>query len=99
MFTADLLERAARTFVVTFISTFGLVFAAPTDVTSAGGWKAAAIAAVLASASAAGSAVLAIITKNAGPDKATASMLPQVASSPTAQYAPTVAEPITDHAA
>ena len=79
MFTADLFERVVRTFIVTFISTFGLVFAAPTDVTSAGGWKAAAIAAVLAAASSAGSAVLALITKNVGASKTTASMvLPDV---------------------
>lgn len=76
MFTADLFERAVRTFVVTFISTFGLAFAAPTDVTNAAGWKAAGIAAVLASVSAAGSAALALLTKPVG-DKNTASMIVQ----------------------
>jgi hypothetical protein len=104
MFTADLFERVVRTFIVTFVSTFGLVFAAPTDVTNAGAWKAAGIAAVLAACSAGGSAVLALITKQFGPSKATASMVPQAApqaaiQGTTVQYAPTVAEPITDHAA
>lgn len=79
MFTADLLERAVKTFVQTFIATFGLVFIAPSDVTNAGAWKAAGIAAVMAAVTASISAVTSLVSKGIG-DKDTASIVPTEAN-------------------
>ncbi len=109
MFTADLFERVVRTAVVSFWGAFSLAMSA----TLASGlqwsvswWEAAVGAAALAGVNAVGTAVLALVTKMAGPDKSTASMLPpasalDVPSTVTSvtTYPPTVPEPITDHAA
>jgi hypothetical protein len=84
MFTADLFERVVRTAVVSFIVAFGGAFVAPpTGDWSA--WKAAGVAAILAGANAAGSAVLALITKKAGPSSDTASVLPPAVQAPVAR--------------
>lgn len=79
MFTADLFERMVRTAFVTFCTAFASAFVAP-PTSDWSTWKAATIAAALAGANAVGSAILALITKNIGPDKQTASMVPQGSS-------------------
>jgi len=80
MFTADLLERAARTALVTFLGTLLVTFTASIShgiTFSAAWWEQIAIAAVTAGISSAGTAVLALLTKPVGPSNQTASMLPQ----------------------
>lgn len=79
MFTADLLERAARSAVVAFVGALGLSLAASVIhgiEWSLAWWQSVALAAVAAGVMAAGSAFLALLTKNVGPDNTTASVLP-----------------------
>lgn len=66
MFTADLLERSTKTFVQTFVVTFGASFVVPNNVADVNGWKAAGAAALLGAATAAISAVTSLLSKKVG---------------------------------
>lgn len=66
MFTADLLERASKTFVQMFVVTFGGLMAVPADVTDVGAWKAAGLAALGGAIAAAVSAVMSLLSKSVG---------------------------------
>lgn len=74
MFTADLLERACKTFLQAFVVSFGASLVVPANVYDGGAWKAAGAAALLAAATAAVSAVTSLISKPVG-DKTTASII------------------------
>lgn len=107
MFTADLLERAAKTAVQSFLAAFSVAMLATLAhglEWSVAWWQAAAGAAFLAGITAATSAITSLLSKPIG-DKSTASIVPAVQKVPSgvsvAQYAPTLAEPLADedHAA
>ncbi len=82
MFTADLLERAVKTFIQSFIATFGMAFVVPANVVDLSAWKAAGLAAVIAAVSAGISALTSVLSKPIA-DKDTASIvLPPPESAP-----------------
>lgn len=66
MFTADLLERAAKTFIQAFIVTFAGLLVAPANVTDVGAWKAAGLAALGGAVTAGVSAVTSLVSKGVG---------------------------------
>lgn len=75
MFTADLLERAVKTFVQTFLTVFLGALVVPSSVFSVGGWKAAALGALGGAVSAGFSAAMSLLSKPVG-NKGTASIVP-----------------------
>lgn len=84
MFTADLLERAVKTWVQTFLTVFLGALIVPANVFSVGGWKAAGLGALAGAVSAAFSAAMSLLSKPVG-NKNTASLVavPAVAAPPT----------------
>lgn len=66
IFLKDLLERAGRTFVQAFASSFAVTFAIPADFADLNAWKSAALAAGIAGIAAGLSAVMSLIGKNRG---------------------------------
>lgn len=66
MFTADLLERAVKTFVQTFVAVFLAALVVPASVVNWSDWKATGIAAATAGLTAALSALTSIISKPVG---------------------------------
>ena len=77
MFTADLLERAVKTFIQAALVTFTGLMTVPGDVTDVGAWKAAGLAALAGALSAGVSAVMSLLSKPVG-DKDSASLLKPV---------------------
>ena len=75
MFTADLLERAVKTFFQSFVATFGMTFIVPANVVDLSAWKAAGLAAVVASVSAGISGITSLLSKKVGTNKDTASIV------------------------
>lgn len=74
MFTADLLERAVKTWVQTFLTVFLGALVVPAQVFSVGAWKAAALGALAGAVSAAFSAVMSVLSKPVG-NKSSASLV------------------------
>jgi len=83
MFTADLLERAVKTFFQTFLTVFLGALVVPANVFSVTNWKAAALGALAGAVSAAFSAVMSLISKPVG-DKQSASIVSTVPHGPVA---------------
>jgi hypothetical protein len=83
MFTADLLERAVKTFIQTFLTVLigGLVV--PGNIADWNGWKTAGLAALAGAFGAALSAAMSVLSKPAG-NKNTASIV-QTPAPPAAQ--------------
>ena len=73
LFSRDLIERAAKTAVQTFVVTFFGLLVVPADVTSIGGWKAALVAAASGACTAAVSALTSLWSKHKGPNPDSAS--------------------------
>ena len=74
MFTADLLERALKTFVQVFVVTFAGLLVAPANVTDVGAWKAVVVAAAGGAVTAGVSAVTSLLSKRVG-DQDSASLV------------------------
>lgn len=66
MFTADLLERALKSFVQAFVVTFVGLLAVPANVTDVGAWKAAGLAAAGGALTAGVSAVTSLLSRPVG---------------------------------
>jgi hypothetical protein len=66
MFTADLLERAVKTFLQTFATVFLGALVVPANVADVGAWKAAGLAALAGAVSAAFSAAMSAVSKPVG---------------------------------
>jgi apolipoprotein N-acyltransferase len=74
MFTADLFERAVKTWLQTFLTVFLGALVVPANVFSVTNWKAAALGALAGAVAAAFSAVMSLLSKPVG-DKTTASLI------------------------
>jgi hypothetical protein len=75
MFTADLLERAVKTWLQYFVVTFFGALTVPANVLDLPGWEAAGLAAGGAALAAAASAVTSLLSKPVG-DRGSASIIP-----------------------
>lgn len=104
MFTADLLERAVKTALQSFVAAFSVAMLATLAhglEWSVAWWQAAAGAAFLAGITAATSAITSLLSKPVG-DKSSASLVTGAKEVPSGvSYAPTLPEPLPleDHAA
>lgn len=75
MFTADLLERAVKTFGQAAVVAFAGLMTVPASVTDVGAWKAGGLAALAGAVSAGLSAVTSLLSRPVG-EKGTASLVP-----------------------
>lgn len=74
-FSKDALERAAKTFLGTFVTIFAGAFIVPADVYNGSDWTAAATAAAAAAITAAVSGLLSFFSKSKGPNDGSASLV------------------------